>query len=108
MAEMTLEEFLQRCAGTEYLPDWLNDKAAELLEAGDIPDTDPEPVEIPLLDLGKWCPFSSTVTPTLRIAHNRTYSRGTKENPGSMSLHGSMCVRELCQMWTGEDCGMKK
>jgi hypothetical protein len=100
MTELTIEAFLTRIQDTEYLPDWANEGAAELL------DNKPKLKLIKLT--GKACPLALTITPLNAAPHNRVF-RPTKDGKGHYSFTGSLCITEDCQMWEKSinDCGLK-
>lgn len=54
----------------------------------------------------RWCPFSAVASRRQTASFNRLVQDDV-EAPAILPL-ATMCVRELCQMWTGSDCGLKR
>jgi len=97
-----LMNFLTRLRDTDYLPDWANDQAGDLLtdHAAAAAAAAPIPIE-----MGKWCPFARVSTPIMRESNNRSFQRGPT-GKGMVDLQASLCVKGDCQLWTGSGCGL--
>mgnify|MGYP000885496764 CR=1 FL=1 len=114
---MTLQELKERVAATGYLPKWLKDGVAAIAPArAVIVEVDRVPSD------PKWCPYGMSAISSVKedgtikssntqARNRRTYLKevdGVVEVAG-VSLSGSLCVRDRCQMWDGvtQDCGLK-
>jgi hypothetical protein len=104
---MTLEELKQRILETGYLPEWLKDNVDLMGQAGTklvLPVTTP-----PQPEGKKWCPHARVnlgQTPGSNDSFNRM-ARALPEGGLEISTVGAFCIEGACQMWTGEDCGLK-
>lgn len=98
---------LERIRDTDYLPDWAQQAAGDILAAGLVPDP---PAASPARG---WCPFAS-VTNDVGLADLRGFNRIMRLKPttngmalAGMGLGPAACLGDHCQMWDGEDCGLK-
>jgi hypothetical protein len=106
MADMTLEDLKNRILETGYLPDWLKDNVGLMGSVTSLvlPATIP-----PQPETKKWCPLSR-VNLAQTPGSNDSFNRMVRALPGGgteIITVGSFCIEGACQMWTGEDCGLK-
>ena len=107
---MTWEQFKQRIIDSTYLPNWLRDGIVT------IKPTDGRP-EGPVLQAStiKWCPFARNTSRSgiFGLVHGWNRIVDMAKGPDGrlagavISTKSSPCVRDACQMWTGQDCGLK-
>ena len=107
---MTLEELKKRILETEYLPKWLKDSVGLMGRAPVVvlPATAP-----PQPETKRWCPMvrvNVANTPTPSSFNRAIRVVGNKETGAldtEMFTLGSYCIEGSCQMWSGNDCGLK-